>query len=274
MTSHIPRLLGFNPIWGGYGIWSSALHISPPVAAWWFQSYLRWIWYLKWHARPGDSRNQLTFQSYLRWIWYLKSRPPTRLPPLYFVSILFEVDMVFEAWAVSYSPRSSECFNPIWGGYGIWSGQGDYTPIWRQTRFNPIWGGYGIWSNICLIDGDTVVMFQSYLRWIWYLKKDTYGLLTTSKFNRFNPIWGGYGIWSSDGRLIKIETICFNPIWGGYGIWSKSINAYLWMVLQFQSYLRWIWYLKSFISVIPFIYPQFQSYLRWIWYLKRFASIC
>ena len=119
----------FNPIWGGYGIWSlTAL---------------------------ADSGYKFMFQSYLRWIWYLKRNTTTQGLLQNMVSILFEVDMVFEVYQISWFLSTIPSFNPIWGGYGIWS----------QARQN-----YGEKSTV----------FQSYLRWIWYLK------YAQRKFNKLN----------------------------------------------------------------------------------------
>jgi len=232
----------FNPIWGGFGIRGSCWYIQICQTSM-FQSYLRWIRYSRaviftpwlWY---------LAFQSYLRWIRYSRLDRAQRLISQMRVSILFEVDSVFEEEQMISKPRQSSCFNPIWGGFGI--------------------RGAGL-AFSTLIE----TMFQSYLRWIRYsrsfllLQEHSAWIVSIlfevdSVFEElrlwshlhlivcFNPIWGGFGIrgckkgrtvWSSylvsilfevdsvfeafQGQLIEEGSSGFNPIWGGFGIRGK-----------------------------------------------------
>ena len=173
------------------------------------------------------------FQSYLRWIRYSRSFHLYYWKRWSQVSILFEVDSVFEVWKHYPKTKGFFSFNPIWGGFGI---RGSFT---RSTLSKPR-------LVSILFEVDSVFEeIQCMNRW-WTYKC-------------FNPIWGGFGIRGaiSASAFCLLET-GFNPIWGGFGIRGKGVAYMLEAKTEFQSYLRWIRYSRTLYS--PFILQAGYSF--------------
>ena len=115
-----------------------------------FQSYLRWIRY---SSRSWFVIAELLyqFQSYLRWIRYSRFENITRKQKAFLVSILFEVDSVFEV---------VRCIFPLLPN--IVSILFEVDSVFEKEEF------------ISLI---LAIMFQSYLRWIRYSSWGIYNYL-------------------------------------------------------------------------------------------------